>query len=118
MAEIMKIGPLRLRDANRFLDVLIRHYLHGTHLLSHPPQNPSHFLVPLYESKLGILKPLLLRERLDKPRSGFEIVPRETWKKVMRHLEVEAAMEKSERFGADNVNSCAELAMKEGFYGP
>ena len=68
----------------------------------------------MYEPKLLVRQPLLPRERLHQHARPGQIVPRDARKEVVRHLEVQPAVDERDVRVADDVRRRAQLPRGEG----
>ena len=80
----------------RLFNISVRYRAHDFHLLRHCLQYAPHLIITLHKSKLRILKPLLPRKLLHELTRCTEVVSREARKEVMRHLQVQPAVQKRE----------------------
>lgn len=114
----MSLGIQSLRsDIDRFFDISVHNGTHNLHLLRHVPKHTAHLSVPFDESEFGVLEPLFSCELFDELACGFEIMTRKTREEVVRHLEMQSSVNKTEVFGADDVCARPHLTIRERFHG-
>ena len=82
-------------------------------LLSNSFQNPQHFLVTLYKSKLGVFKTLFFGEFFDEQTGGPQIMTREAREKMVCHLQMKATMNKLDRRIADDIRCRSQLSINK-----
>lgn len=105
------------RNLDRLFDILIHHHPHILHLLRNTLQHPSDLFISLHKPELRVLKSLLLGKLFHQMRGCFEVVSRKTREEMMRNLKVQATVDERKGVWADDVDSCAQLAVHEGFEG-
>lgn len=92
----------------------VRHHLYDLHLIRNSFQRPSHLIVPLPEAKLRVLQLSLLTEFLDEQRRLHQVVAGKTREEMVRHLEMQTAMEECNGWCTDDIRCCTQLAVDEG----
>lgn len=93
----------------------LRYRSYNLRLVGHLSQHARNFLVSFNKPELGVLQTLLFGVLLHNGACGAEVVSREPREEVVRHLQVQAAVDELYGRRANYVYGRSELACKEGF---
>lgn len=81
----------------------INHLTQNLNLFRDMSERSKDFLISIHESKLGVSQSLLRSKLLDKFACTTQIVPRESRKEMVRHLEVKTSVDETNRVRAEDI---------------